>query len=266
MMMNADGAMRGALYARLRRPPRPHSVPGSLPVLFFGDIFSAQIATLGINPSWQEYLDPSRHELIGVARRFETLTSLQAPTRVALTDEQCERAINTMRGYFWPGKPVYQWFRPLDHVLQGMGHSYVSGTVAHLDLVQEAADPAWSALEKRSPLEASALLVADLPFLRWQLETFPLRAVVCNGKTPLRKVCGLLDPPVNVDAIAQGRVGGVTWYGTYGHMAGRALAIVGWNIPLARPAGLTTADKQELGRQLAQYLDDFGASPNDAEA
>lgn len=195
-LMNPNGATRDAFYTRLRRPPSPHSVPGSLPVLFFGDIFLAQIATLGINPSQQEYLDPSGRELTGNARRFQTLTSLQAPTRATLTDEQCEQAIGTMRDYFQPGKPVYQWFRPLDRVTQAMGYSYAVGEVINLDLIQEAKAPKWSTLEKQFPNETSALLVTDLPFLRWQLATFPLRAVVCNGKTLLRHVCGLLDEQV----------------------------------------------------------------------
>lgn len=72
-MMNRDEATRAALYARPRHLASPHSVhsvPGSLPALFFGDIFSARIATLGINLSYQEYLDPSGQELTGNARRF----------------------------------------------------------------------------------------------------------------------------------------------------------------------------------------------------
>jgi hypothetical protein len=254
--MNTDGPAREALYARLRHPPSPHSVPGSLPVLFFGDIFSAQIATLGINPSYREYLDEYGHELTRDARRFQTLASLQAPSRAELTDAQCEQAISTMCDYFQPGKPVYQWFRPLDLVIAAMDYAYAARKAVHLDLIQEATTPTWSGLEKQSPLEASALLVADLPFLRWQLETFPLRAVVCNGKTPLRYACGLLNQPVNVDAIAQGRVGGVTWYATRGHIGNRALAVLGWNIPLTRPAGLTDQAKEKLGHKLALFLSD----------
>lgn len=265
-MTGSSHPLQSKLYARLRQAPSPHSVASSLPVLFFGDLFSAQIATLGINPSWQEYLDPSGHELIDGTRRFETLNSLHAPSRAALTGEQCEQAIMRMRDYFQPDRPVYQWFRPLGHVLQGMGYSYVSGTAAHLDLVQEATKPTWSELEKQVPLEASALLAADLPFLRWQLETFPLCAVVCNGKTPLRYACSLLNKPAGIASIARGHVGGVTWYATVGQIAGRALAIVGWNIPLTRPAGLTTQDKVSLGKLLAAALNDLGACQDDSDA
>src|SRR5712692_8114276 len=89
-----------ALRGRLRRAPSRSTVPGSLPVLFFGDLFTARIATLGLNPSDQEYLTPSVYELIGASRRFETLTSLGAQDRALLTVDQCDRAVERMRDYF----------------------------------------------------------------------------------------------------------------------------------------------------------------------
>jgi len=145
-MQDFDVAMLPALYERLRRPPGAHSVAGSLPVLFFGDLFSAQIATVGINPSDQEYLDGKGIELDGAARRFETLSSLRASSRQTLTDAQCDAAIQTMRGYFARQPTVYRWFRSLERVLEGMGYFYSKGDVAHLDLVQEATKPTWSVL------------------------------------------------------------------------------------------------------------------------
>src|SRR5262245_7830537 len=102
--------IRRRLYERLRRPPSRSSVPGSLPVLFFGDLPAARAVTVGLNPSWQEYLDRSGRELNGAGRRFETLQSLTAPDRPSLSDDQCNRAIQTMHSYYQPGKPVYGWF------------------------------------------------------------------------------------------------------------------------------------------------------------
>ncbi len=69
------------LYERLRRPPSPSSVHGSLPVLAFGDLFKAGIATVGLNPSRREFLDNHGRELDGPKRRFETLGSLGARDR-----------------------------------------------------------------------------------------------------------------------------------------------------------------------------------------
>lgn len=39
---------RATLYERLRRGPAPATVPGTLPVLFFGDLFQAEVATVGL--------------------------------------------------------------------------------------------------------------------------------------------------------------------------------------------------------------------------
>jgi hypothetical protein len=75
-------------------------VAGSLPVLFFGDLAHARIATVGLNPSRQEYLDNSGRELTGAVRRFETLASPGASRRGDLTDDQKLRAIRTMEDYF----------------------------------------------------------------------------------------------------------------------------------------------------------------------
>jgi hypothetical protein len=44
-------ARQAKLYERLRRPPSPATVPGALPVLFFGDLLQAEVATVGLNPS-----------------------------------------------------------------------------------------------------------------------------------------------------------------------------------------------------------------------
>jgi hypothetical protein len=150
-------------HARLRRPPSPSSLPGSLPVPFFGDVLTAKAASVGLNPSKQEYLDPSDRELTGDKRRFETLGSLGCHDRCSLNEEQCERAIAAMRAYFQRGKPVYGWFRPLARLMEAMGYSYQEGAVAHLDLVQEATDPTWSRLKG----DRSAGATRQVPKSRW---------------------------------------------------------------------------------------------------
>lgn len=250
-----DTATLTALYQRLRRLPGAHSVVGSLPILFFGDLYSAQIATVGINPSDQEYLDGKGSELEGSARRFETLSSLHASSRSSLTEAQCAQAIATMRGYFRRKPTVYRWFRSLERVLEGMGYFYSKGQVAHLDLVQEATTPTWSALRGSHRSEADNLLANDLPFLQWQIATFPLRAVICNGMTVFKRVCGLLDQPVDIANSTQGDMKLVTWYATRGQIRGRTITVVGWNIPLARPTGLGIDGEGTLGHTLAAYIE-----------
>lgn len=248
--MTPDSVIHDRLCARLRRSPTRFTVSGSLPVLFFGELLSATVATIGLNPSAREYVDRHGKELDGLFRRFETEHSLGVTGRHQLTSEQCDQAIETMRSYYRPGKPVYSWFRSLERVLSGMGVSYVAGEAAHLDLVQEATHPTWSALKVADSAETAALLAADTPFLLWQLRSFPLRAVVCNGRTVFDAVCTL----TGAKLVETGKFARLTWNVATTEVGGRTMAVVGWNFPLARATGLDKAGHVELGRLLSKHL------------
>ena len=246
-------------YERLRRVGSKSSVVGSLPVLFFGDISSALIATVGLNPSHREYLDTEGAELTDAvgpnARRFETLTSLGAHDRRHLSQEQCDQAIHRMRDYFKRGKPVYKWFGHLERVTASMGYSYGAGQVVHLDLVQEATKHTYSEL---SPTELQRLRSADLPFLKWQLDTFPLRTVLCNGRTAYEVVRDL----TNGSAKHTGRIARTTWWAGFAQAGGRTIGLAGWNLPLARATGLKRNmgrdGEGQLGKKLADALRGLG--------
>lgn len=109
-----------------------------------------------------------------------------------------------MRGYFDPGRPVYNWFNSLSRVLDGMGHSYWRREASHLDLVQETAGPTCSKLAGGRPDEAYTLLEQDWPFLMWQLEMFPIEVLVCNGGTTLDRMTG----STGAEVIGRGEVSG----------------------------------------------------------
>lgn len=245
--MEQRAHVQEALAKRLRRAPSASSVPGSLPVLFFGDVFAARVATLGLNPSRQEYLDPGGAELDGMKRRFETLASLGAADRASLDDEQARRAIDRMRRYF-SGNVYAGWFSRPGRVLRGAGYDYTRDGV-HLDLVQEATDPTWSALKQQDPSEHAALLAADAPFLRWLLGAFPLELLLVDGRTALDAVQQVTRvqlkalPPLGRLKISAGAV----------EVAGRHLGVAGWNLPLAR-AGLSKEQDLELGRRIRQAV------------
>jgi hypothetical protein len=238
------------LCDRLRRPPSLSSVPGSLPILFFGDLLSAKVATVGINPSDQEYLGPDGQELQGDGRRFHTLSSLGATERASLSPEQAATAVRAMRDYFRPGKPTYSWFRPLGRVAQGLGVNYERVEVCHLDLVQEATHPTWSRLRRADPAGAEALRLADSPFLRWQLHAFPLHWVICNGRTPLDAVLAMTGGEIT----ETGRMARIVWSVGVASLGGRQVGLAGWNLPLARPTGLGASGEEDLGQALASRL------------
>jgi len=228
------------------------SVSGSLTVLFFGDLFSASVATVGLNPSKLEYLDKSGNELSGPDRRFETLVSLEAIDRAGLSDDQCRRAILRMQNYFNPESPSYSWFRSLDRLTQAMGYGYEHGEVAHLDLSQEATDPTWTKLRRERPSDFAILQTVDLPFLQWQIQAFPLHTIVCNGRTTFDQVIKL----VNGELIESGRIARIIWYHARAQVSGRSVCVLGWNLPLARPTGLGIAGEKELGKLLRQKCTD----------
>src|SRR6185503_7072271 len=200
--MNADVVSK--LHDRLRWQSVPTTVPGSLPVQFFGDLPQASVATIGLNPSRQEYLSRKGVELDGNLRRFETLGSLDAPDRASLTAAQAGTAIETMRGYFSPSKPVYSWFRALARVVEGFGASFTEGSAAHLDLVQEATNPVWSKLDQDM---AKELFERDVQFLRWQIEAFDLRTLICTSKTVMDHVQRL----VSARVVGEGTLARVRW-------------------------------------------------------
>lgn len=197
MIHNADIERR--LHERLRQPASSSIMPWSLPVLFFGDLLMAKIATVNINPLHQEHLKKHNAEIDGLDRRFETLGSPQLIDRSTLTEDQCNRAISSMGGYFDPVRPAYtRWFAPITRLVQGLGYHYSASEVTHLDLVQEATVLPWSRMIDEQPEEAHALLGSDAPFVQWQLETFQLEVLICNGRSVLDHVIHLKRTETNV--------------------------------------------------------------------
>lgn len=244
------------LRARLRRASSRSSVPGSLPVLFFGDLLRATVATVGLNPSKLEYLDKSGEELQGRSRRFETLKSLGATSRETLTDDQVDRAVRTMRSYFHPGRPVYSsWFNHVGRVLKPLGTSYEVGLAIHLDLVQEATNPTWSELARLESLEAADLLHSDLPFLKWEVEKVAPNLVLCDGRTAFDNVVRLVDGSL----VHTGTLKRVTWWLAKASIGSRSLIVAGWNIPLIRATGLGLTGEVELGEVIRRGAESAGA-------
>ncbi len=238
-----DSDIKTTLYQRLRSAPTASAVTGSLPILFFGDLFGARVATVGINPSWREYLGKAKEELDGSRRRFQSLRSLGAATRTELTDQQAELALNSMREYFRPGGNAFSWFAGYSRVVEGMGFSYSLGTAAHLDLIQESTHPTWRYLKLADEQQSNALLERDLPFLLWQIDSFPLESIICTS----RMVWQELSERLGAVVTAEGDTGKRRWKVAKAERNGRSLAIAGWNIPLANPPGLTREEQRQLG-------------------
>jgi hypothetical protein len=159
-----------------------------------------------------------------------------------------------MRQYFDPGRPVYSWFNELCQVVEGMGVSFRDRSVAHLDLVQEATDPVWSELFKADRAQAEAALQRDLPFLRRQVEQFAFSVVVCTSARVLREVSQMLDVRVE----RSGSEARLRWSVGTAELHRGPICVVGWNIPLKRPTGLSRDGHRQFGRLLASQMKRVG--------
>ncbi len=217
-------------------------------MLFFGDLFNAEIVSVGLNPSDREYLTNDGALLAGPAQRFATTNSLGVDSRASLSDAQCAEAVEWMRDYYEPGKPVYSsWFNALARVIEGLGGSFRERRSAHLDLVQESTSPVWSELGRP---ERESLLKHDLPFLEWQIRAFPPRSVICTGKT----VGVHIQRQLGVSVDDEGTMARIKWWVGHADIDGRRVGLAGWNYPLARATGLGRKGETALGELLAGKL------------
>lgn len=107
-------------------------VEGSTPVLSFGDPLCAEVATLGINPSRQEFCSAAGELLTGRKRRLATTESLGIAPGRPLTEDQAHAVVAECNDYFM-GNP-YGWFKPLEALLNiAAGASYYERSACHLD-------------------------------------------------------------------------------------------------------------------------------------
>jgi hypothetical protein len=146
-------------------------VADSTPIPFFGNLGESQIATIGINPSLNEFKPP----------RVATLESLGAESTHRMTDEQAEQLLVECRDYFMDNgkKPFVKWFGPLDDIIsRGLQSSYEDGQACHLDISQWATDPVWNKLGSQIQF---MLLEEGVPYLKSILLNEDIRIVVVNG-------------------------------------------------------------------------------------
>jgi hypothetical protein len=234
------------LIRMVRRPlPAKAAIPGTTPVLAFGDSRRAEIATLGINPSFHEFRSKDGSLLGGPKRRLPTLESLRAESTAALTIDQIQIVVAECAAYFLRN-PYRRWFDPLDQLLRlGLGASYYDGTACHLDLVQWATVPAWGELP---PAVKHSLLEEGLPHLRNQLQFGNLRLVLLNGREVLDHVTRIglarLEAHETLNVSAQ-----LSCLLYWGH--GEGVQFVGWSTNLQSSRGVSRDFRDRLAQWLA---------------
>jgi|GEM_PF-385210 hypothetical protein len=235
----------GYVAKRIRTPPPSvcRVLPGSTPVVAFGDPRHSTVATLGLNPSKREFVMNDR-ELDGSRRRFETLQSLGLECLDNAPDEAVARVWRRCSGYFH-GNP-YFWFKQLEEMLASVSSSYFGDTACHLDLSHWATDPIWNEL---TPEERKRLVADDEEFLRVQLRAEPIRQLLLNGRAVVNAFQSVLggrleqQPPAVADGTATTRL----YSGSY-----EGIPAIGWSTNLQSSRGVTKLLRQKLAARVAQ--------------
>ena len=93
------------------------------PIPTFGDLSTARVATVGLNPSNREFMDLQGHELSGRYRRFHTLRSLGLSSWSDAHAGHLRLILDACRQYF-RRNPYESWFKPLNQVIAGTHTSY----------------------------------------------------------------------------------------------------------------------------------------------
>ncbi len=230
------------------------------PVPFFGDITTARVATVGINPSKNEFLS-GKTILTGGQQRLPTLESVCLSRWADARSDHFERIIEGCRSYF-NVNPYWKWFRPLDKLLGRAvsGASYEGGTACHIDLVPWATDPVWNDLE---PCQKKHLLDVGAPALAILLSEAPVELLLLNGKAVVDGLKNLVGPRLMEDmedwAPAWDLKGGKgkSWCGTIdslaGRLLGRSVQVLGWNWNLQSSFGVTNESKDAIAGWVANH-------------
>jgi hypothetical protein len=229
--------------ARIRqRPPQGiNIVPGSTPVVAFGDFRTASVATLGLNPSSVEFLDHDRAELTDGKRRLETLGSLGVSDLETAPSDAVQKVFEACTQYFQPhpyGNPYCRWFNALEAALKPLGVSYYNGTACHLDIVQWATYPTWGKLPRNHKRD---LVKSDRSFLDRQLAHEHIRLLLVNGAGALNTLGWTLTPTELIRGEGKSPRLQLLTGQPLPH-----LRVIGWNLNLQSSYGVTNDEKNIL--------------------
>ncbi len=233
---------------RIRRPiPNGSSVvPGSTPVVSFGNSRVATTATLGINPSRVEFLDSSGN-LLTDNRRLSTHESLGVTSLADASPGTISQVLDDCDNYF-SLNPYRRWFDQLETILNQSEASYYDGTACHLDLIQWATDPTWGGLDKS---QKTTLLTADTQFLLDQLTNESLSVLFVNGSAVIRQLRRSLD----IEFAEQSPITGFARHDTRfftGTIAG--ITVVGWSTNIQSSFGVSNELRREIALRSSELV------------
>jgi hypothetical protein len=222
-------------------------IPWSSPVPVFGNLNTATVATLGLNPSNREFVDAEGRELDGSSRRFHTLNSLGITKWAHARVEHIRMLVESCRRYFMIN-PYDTWFRRLDNIVGARASFYGDGaTACHLDLIPYATARKWTELV---PSERERLLHVAGDSLGVMLRDSSIRVLLLNGRSVVAHFVELSDVALRrrpIDAWclprSQTPILGYSYRGRItrvgGIALGREVLVLGYNHNIQSSFGVT---------------------------
>jgi hypothetical protein len=159
-------------------------VEGSVPIVFFGNVEKAEIATLSLNPSNVEF------EHNGV-RRCVDRKQLRVSDNQKLNSEQAESVYQSLL-LFFKVNPYKTWFNPMNKLFQSKGYEYYNDKIVHLDISPWATSNKWDSL-RREERES----IIDTTIIENVIEKCGIKKLFINGKTAFNVFCTTLNIGAN---------------------------------------------------------------------
>lgn len=236
------------------------------PVPFFGRIGDSRVATVGINPSSREFIDPDGNSLVDHHLRIETLQSLAIPDWTHASGRDIRRVANSFEAYF-ENNPYRTWFDVLDRLLRPSGASYYSNSslqcACHIDLVPFATRAKWGLLTKP---QRRLLLSKGRPAMIELIRDSPLEVLVLNGRSVVNEFqhfsgVTLSRTPVESWSLPRRNGKPVPGFFYHGIMTSidsvyleREVTVIGYNHNLQSSFGVTSRVTQAIGEHVADLM------------
>ncbi|GIV28934.1 MAG: hypothetical protein KatS3mg033_2031 [Thermonema sp.] len=157
-------------------------VEKSVPIVFFGNIEKAEIATLSLNPSNKEFVKKG-------IKRLVDREVLGVKDNEKLNSQQAEMVYQSLLCYF-KKNPYKGWFNHLNKLFQNKGYEYYNDKIVHLDISPWATSDKWNKLSKDQ--RESIIDSSDSPIIKKVIELSNIRYLFINGKTTFdvfRELC-----------------------------------------------------------------------------
>lgn len=233
------------------------------PILYFGNIHQAKVATLGINPSDKEFFNNDKDELSGDVRRFHTLNSLGLNSWSDITEDDYYKIIKTFDNYFI-NNPYNVWFKQLDYIMSGCDISYYFPyrNAIHLDLSPIATYYKWSDIPNHI---RKIMLDSGIDTLTQLIERSHIKTIILNGHTIIKYVEALsnihFEPILNNSLDiprSNGRVKGIVYKQHISRIGnkplGREITLLGYNHNLQSSFGISKQIKDNIKQWLAYEI------------